>query len=477
MEFQGYGLRDNPKKSWKSLGFADDGTGTTSSMLMFKCKACGKEFGSMKALFGHMRHHSGRERKGVHCQECGRKFQSLKALTGHMRLHPVKLRVSVEIEQEVEDAALCLIMLSRGVSNWSDFNSFWEPCDNNSENNSLHQNKEIMQNSFLDGDESFQMKKPRVDMSDSDVSASMNVFYEKNISECKELDYGTMIDKEKKVGSEAPNDMLYRGVEFRVSKVVDESGFELYHSEIEERISGEIMNFRSVEVEPGQDLMEGSDLVGLGSTKSSSCKDPMFDVCDAEPGGDSLNKLLSTPLNSEMSDDSHKKTKYKCKVCNKTFKSHQALGGHQTIHRKGNSCAVDQIKNCEKITQSNSSPEIEANGKLEKVEYVENSSEHEMNGVTSYGTRVYKVHECQICFKVFASGQALGGHKKSHNLKDSETSNKNPSKQLEFSKISDVIDLNLPARNNEEANGDIGFKSCRVGGDCKSEALLSLVAN
>ena len=95
MDFQGYGSRDNPKKSWKSLAFADDGT--TSSMLKFQCKACGKEFKSKKALFGHMKHHSGRERKGANCQECGRKFQSSKALSGHMmRLHPVKLRVPGE---------------------------------------------------------------------------------------------------------------------------------------------------------------------------------------------------------------------------------------------------------------------------------------------------------------------------------------------------------------------------------------------
>ncbi|XP_022773749.1 uncharacterized protein LOC111315997 [Durio zibethinus] len=527
MDCQGYGLRDNPKKSWKSLGFADDGT--TSSTLKFQCKACGKEFESKKALFGHMRHHSGRERKRVDCQECGRKFQSLKALKGHMTLHPVKLRVSgdsgfggsrqelalesitvrrkrsktmrynnapnsslsslnessglVEIDQEVVDAALFLIMLSRGARNWSEFNSFRESSDNDSEIKSLHQNKEIMQkengNPFRDWDKSFQMKKLAMFKSDSDASASMNVVYEKNTSEYKELDSGIITDKEKKVGSEAPNDMLCRGVEFKVTKVDDESVFELYDTEIEERISGEIMNFRSTEVEPGQDWMEGLDLAGLGSTKSSSCKYAMFDACDAEPGGDSLNKLIRTPLNSEMSDDSQKKNKYKCRICSKTFKSHHALGGHQTIHRKRNSYAIEEIENREKITQSGSSPETEASCKLVNVEYVENSVERELNGVTSYGTRVYKVYKCGICFKVFASGQALGGHKRSHILKEPGTSDKQPAKQLKFSDISDVTDLNLnlPVMHDEEANGDIGFKSCRVGSDCKSEALLSLVAN
>lgn len=515
MDFQGYGLRrDNRKRSWKSLDFAGDGdadddVGTTSSksMLKVQCKACDREFASPKALFGHMRLHSGREKKGVSCQVCGRKFQYLKALTGHMRLHRVKLGVLagesgfhgsrhelalesitvrrkrskrtrysnapnsslsslnessglVGIDQDEEDAALCLIVLSMGVKDWGEFNSVWESSDNNSEIKSLPQNEEIMLeengNPYHDGDETFLVK---------------------SSSECKELESGVVTDEVKKIGSEALDDMSCGGVEFGVSKVDKESEFDLYDNEIEERISGEIMAFRSTEVEPGQDLVEGLELAGSGCTKSSSYKCDMFDACDAEPEGDSLNKLISCPLNSDMFDDHLKKDKYKCRICSKTFKSHQALGGHQTIHRRGNSCAAEEIKNCEKITYSSSFPEIEASCKLVKVDFDENTVDQEMNGLTSYGTRAYKVHECGVCFKVFASGQALGGHKRCHTLKDPGTSEKHPAKHPELSDISDVIDLNISVMHNEEANGDIGFKSCGVGSVCKSEALLSLVAN
>ncbi|GMJ16243.1 hypothetical protein HRI_005293500 [Hibiscus trionum] len=416
-----YGLRDNPKKSWKSLGSnGDDDNATSSSTLELQCKVCGKRFESMKALFGHMRHHSAKQRKEVNCQECGRKFKSLKALTAHMtakgkrskrlrynNIGPNESSALVQIDQDIEDAALCLIMLSRGVNNWTQFNCFWESCDN----------KPILHSPF----------------------GSMNVFREKNISECKE------------------------------------SGFEFCETEIKGRFSGETMNLGCIEVEPGQDLMQGLELTGLGSTKSSSSKDAMFDACDSEPGGDALNKLIITLLNSEKSDDSKNKNKYKCRICSKTFKSHQALGGHQTLHRKSNTCAVEPVEDRQ---QTSSFPEIESSCKLVMVEYAENSVDREMNEVTSYETGVYKRRKCLMCLKVFGSGQALGGHKRSHMSKDPGTSDKQPAEQLDLSNISsDIIDLNLPVLHNEEANGDTGFKSCRLGTDCKSEALLSLVAN
>ncbi|KAJ0462985.1 hypothetical protein HanHA300_Chr14g0510171 [Helianthus annuus] len=54
-----------------------------------------------------------------------------------------------------------------------------------------------------------------------------------------------------------------------------------------------------------------------------------------------------------------------------------------------------------------------------------------------------KGHECQICFRMFKSGQALGGHKRSRFINGSmdhyaTMGHAAPS-------CSDMIDLNLPA--------------------------------
>lgn len=54
-----------------------------------------------------------------------------------------------------------------------------------------------------------------------------------------------------------------------------------------------------------------------------------------------------------------------------------------------------------------------------------------------------KIYECPFCLKVFGSGQALGGHKRSH-LLASTTSNSNKVR-VDHSKSSFSLDLNLPA--------------------------------
>lgn len=109
-------------------------------------------------------------------------------------------------------------------------------------------------------------------------------------------------------------------------------------------------------------------------------------------------------------EEEPKQQQHRCEVCNKVFRSSQALGGHRVTHRKLNQLG--------KIHRKNAA----ANGE--------------------------KIFECPYCFKVFASGQALGGHKRSHVMgpnSDSAAAAISPTKTP-----INLIDLNLPAPEEEE---------------------------
>lgn len=89
---------------------------------------------------------------------------------------------------------------------------------------------------------------------------------------------------------------------------------------------------------------------------------------------------------------------YKCSTCNKCFPTHQALGGHRSSHNKAKTSqtTIDESSYAaaEDITRADETKENEGAGSSKPADSA--------------------LHRCKICNKDFATGQALGGHKRCH---------------------------------------------------------------
>ncbi|XWS38578.1 hypothetical protein CRYUN_Cryun19dG0143500 [Craigia yunnanensis] len=94
--------------------------------------------------------------------------------------------------------------------------------------------------------------------------------------------------------------------------------------------------------------------------------------------------------------------KYRCGKCKKAFRSFGTLDEHRRV------CC--EAKNAGKVANNS------------------------------------KIFECPFCYRVFGSGQALGGHKRSHLLAAASSSNTAAAAAANSSKFNhNLIDLNLPA--------------------------------
>lgn len=163
-------------------------------------------------------------------------------------------------------------------------------------------------------------------------------------------------------------------------------------------------------------------------------------------------------------NSSHEKSsKFSCSICKKAFQSYQALGGHRASHKKFKGC-------CAPKSQENS---------LE-TENSHNQSENRVHACAEkaeVGCKKSRDHECPICFKVFPSGQALGGHKRSHLIMDQAKNSAPPADQTEkpTREIRGFLDLNLPAPAEEECNE---FKPWWIGaGRDQQRPLLGLLSS
>ncbi|CAL5061795.1 unnamed protein product [Urochloa decumbens] len=127
-------------------------------------------------------------------------------------------------------------------------------------------------------------------------------------------------------------------------------------------------------------------------------------------------KRSSPPTQQQVAP---KRTRYECPGCGKVFGSYQALGGHRASHKRINtSCSAPKASSAAAAVAS---PALEPSAET----YASSSTVSPSASPDSVATGFIGKHnaqaaaavgkfECPICFVVFSSGKALGGHKLSH---------------------------------------------------------------
>lgn len=484
--YTGYGLRENPKKTRRLADSSEE-----TSLYEKLCKECGKKFLSWKALFGHMKCHSEKEKGCISLEDQDSWISASHKLVMDSQSdnesdNPSRRRRSErrtrymatatsssfslangnsssvsDIEQEQEEVAMCLMMLSRDVGHWGGLNSAAESSDNNSvylealESFQTNRISKIDGKTFVcNGDETVKVKKFS-DNNSEDLKGRRSEF-------CAP---GNSRSRSRKNKAEASTDGFFKN---------DHFGFE------------------DSEVELGKNFSKETALsqAQLASIKFNSSKRKFLDSYDPELRSESLKTLTTNSMDSEICKNSNKRSKFECTTCNRTFHSYQALGGHRASHKKIKGCFASKIESSENSIETvQHSPHPTADSKLIKFCKNENPIDQEIPAgcaekrqKTTGSKKSNKGHECPICFKVFPSGQALGGHKRSHLVGGSEARN-NATIVIQKAAAAapetrDFLDLNLPAPVEEESNnGRVGFAPWWVGSTHKHETLVGLISN
>ncbi|XP_038682986.1 zinc finger protein ZAT1-like [Tripterygium wilfordii] len=105
---------------------------------------------------------------------------------------------------------------------------------------------------------------------------------------------------------------------------------------------------------------------------------------------------------------------FECKACKKVFNSHQALGGHRASHKKVKGCFAARLDHSLDDGLADDDVEEFFPTKSPSTLRFDHGIPSSTNPITSSSRKKSKLHECSICYRVFSSGQALGGHKRCH---------------------------------------------------------------
>jgi hypothetical protein len=177
------------------------------------------------------------------------------------------------------------------------------------------------------------------------------------------------------------------------------------------------MDIEAEFMKPGADISVEELKSSLNLVADAPKKEVLLNVFDhgmdvdaefMKPGADISIELKSSDLSPAMNMKRHQ-----CKVCGKSLRSGQALGGHMTLHlhsekkKKLNSVA-DVPK---QVLLSASDHEVDADIEF-TMPGAAISVELESSDISAAVN--VKKHQCKVCGKLLGSGRALGGHMRLH---------------------------------------------------------------
>lgn len=361
------------------------------------CKHCQQVFRSRQALYGHMRIHSVGERsvaKKVRafrlvfdgqravCDICRKEFQSMKSLYGHMRTHP---------EREW-----------RGM----------RPPASSAAKPKFSCSSTVVSDQ-IDGSDTTIMG-PALEPAVVDLSKSLSGW-----PMTGKRGRGAAITSSSGLGQQ---DLGSKFISSSLSKAKIEPFSQL-------NLSGTCFA-RGRMMEPYAALDKGN----ADQTSGKEFKSYQEDKGKKMRKKRRLNELDAAENHDKQVDGDPAGTRksYRCSVCNRSFSSYQALGGHKTSHSKVKSIPSQSVQPQDR--RPNANP----------------SSQHDTDHIDSS-----KWHKCEICKRKFQIGQGMGGHDRFHWTGPAPVSRVPMTSPLEASKMQQRkplnIDLNeLPPAEEEE---------------------------
>ena len=119
-------------------------------------------------------------------------------------------------------------------------------------------------------------------------------------------------------------------------------------------------------------------------------------------------KNFTTPRALALHQRNCKFSEFYCDLCEKTFPSGKALGGHRARLHSETRMIIATAQKRDKNGGSNGENVI----KFEK----QSGKENKKNTLPSGSTRKHGEFFCEICNKEFSNGRALGGHRSNSKL-------------------------------------------------------------